>query len=67
MGFQVAFESENVFAQSNVGSREFQVDGTAACLSSVVNPAVVTALNRRPIYIAVRKEFLRIDQLFLDA
>jgi len=30
MGFQVAFESENVFAQSNVSRyREFQVDGAA--------------------------------------
>ena len=28
MGFQVAFENENVFAQSNL-SREFQVDGAA--------------------------------------
>ena len=29
MGFQVAFESQNVFAQSNVNSRQFQVDGAA--------------------------------------
>jgi len=30
MGFQVAFESENVFAQSNMSAgREFQVDGAA--------------------------------------